>query len=168
MLRMARANPLWGAPRIHGELLKLGIEISERTVSRLMPRRPGPPSQAWHAFLANHIKDIVSVDFFTVPTASFRVLFVFLVLAHDRRRVLHFNVTDHPTADWTVVFASGLFGSSASLCQISEVDISEQALANLSKNGSTVAHRLSRRHMPRNASNASSATSACAIVLPSQ
>lgn len=64
-------------------------------------RRPGPPSQAWHAFLANHMKDIVSVDFFTVPTAGFRVLFVFLVLAHDRRRVLHFNITDQPTADWT-------------------------------------------------------------------
>jgi putative transposase len=89
---MAEANPLWGAPRIHGELLKLGIEVSERTVSRLMPKRRKPPSQTWRAFLANHVNELISIDFFTVPTATFRVPFV-LVLAHQRRRVLHFNVT---------------------------------------------------------------------------
>ncbi|MBA3438927.1 MAG: transposase [Pyrinomonadaceae bacterium] len=99
--RMAAANPLWGAPRIHGELLKLGIDIAERTVSRLMPRQRKPPSQSWRTFLDNHLKELVSVDFFTVPTATFRVLFVFVVLSHDRRRVLHFNVTEHPTAEWT-------------------------------------------------------------------
>ncbi len=98
---MATANPYWGAPRIHGELLKLGIEISERTVSRLMPMDGKPPSQTWRAFLNNHVKDLVSVDFFTVPTVSFRVLFVFAVLSHHRRRVVHFNVTEHPTALWT-------------------------------------------------------------------
>lgn len=98
---MAAANPLWGAPRIHGELLKLGIDIAERTVSRLMPRQRKPPSQSWRTFLDNHLKELVSVDFFTVPTATFRVLFVFVVLSHDRRRVLHFNVTEHPTAEWT-------------------------------------------------------------------
>jgi putative transposase len=99
--RMATANPFWGAPRIHGELLKLGIEISERTVSRLMPKHRNPPSQTWKAFLNNHVQGLVSVDFFTVPTVSFRVLFVFVVLAHHRRRVVHFNLTQHPTAAWT-------------------------------------------------------------------
>lgn len=99
--RMATANPYWGAPRIHGELLKLGMEISERTVSRLMPKHRKPPSQTWKAFLNNHVQGLVSVDFFTVPTVNFRVLFVFVVLAHHRRRVVHFNVTEHPTAAWT-------------------------------------------------------------------
>jgi putative transposase len=99
--RMAQANPLWGAPRIHGELLKLGIDISERTVSRWMPRRTKPPSQSWRTFLNNHIGELVSIDFLTVPTATFRVLFVLIVLAHNRRRILHFNVTEHPTAEWT-------------------------------------------------------------------
>src|SRR5262245_54270871 len=78
--RMARSNPLWGAPRVHGELLKLGINISERTVSRWMPRRRKPPAQTWRAFLDNHIGDLVSMDFFTVPTATFRVLFVLIIL----------------------------------------------------------------------------------------
>jgi transposase InsO family protein len=99
--RMAAANPLWGAPRIHGELLKLGIGVAERTVSRLIPKRPTPPSQTWRAFLTNHVRDLVAVDFFTVPTAHLRVLFVLIVLAHHRRRVLHFNVTENPTAAWT-------------------------------------------------------------------
>jgi putative transposase len=98
---MAAANPLWGAPRIHGELLKLGIDVAERTVSRLLPKRRSPPSQTWRTFLTNHVRDLVSVDFFTVSTARLRVLFVFVVLAHNRRRVLHFNVTEHPTAAWT-------------------------------------------------------------------
>ena len=80
--RMAAANLFWGAPRIHGELLKLGMEISERTVSRLMPKDRKPSSQTWRAFLNNHVQDLVSVDFFAVPTVSFRVLFVFVVLAH--------------------------------------------------------------------------------------
>jgi transposase InsO family protein len=99
--RMAAANPLWGAPRIHAELLKLGIEVAERTVSRLLPKRLTPPSQTWRTFLANHVRDLVSLDFFTVPTAGLRVLFVLVVLAHDRRRVLHISVTDAPTAQWT-------------------------------------------------------------------
>jgi putative transposase len=99
--RMAVANPLWGAPRIHGELMKLGIDIAERTVSRLMPKRRPQPSQTWRTFLANHVRDLVSIDFFTVPTARLRVLFVLVVLAHHRRRVVHFNATEHPTAAWT-------------------------------------------------------------------
>ena len=98
---MASANPYWGAPRIHRELLKLGMEISERTVSRLMPKCRKPPSQTGKAFLNNHIQGLVSVDFFTVPTVSFRMLFVFVALAHHRRRVMHFNVTEHPTTAWT-------------------------------------------------------------------
>ena len=99
--RMARENPIWGAPRIHGELLKLGFEVSEATVSRYMPRRRKPPSQNWRTFLQNHAKDLVSVDFFVVPTATFRVLYVFLVLEHDRRCIAHCNVTEGPSARWT-------------------------------------------------------------------
>jgi putative transposase len=99
--KMSQANPYWGAPRIHGELLKLGIEISERTVSRLMPKNRKPPSQSWKTFLHNHLGDLVSIDFFTVPTVRFRVFFVLVVLSHFRRRVIHFNVTEHPTAFWT-------------------------------------------------------------------
>src|SRR6266699_1911328 len=99
--RMAAANPLWGAPRIHGELLRLRIDVPERTVSRLMLKRRPLPSQTWRTFLANHVRDLVSLDFFTVPTARLRVLFVLVVLAHHRRRVVHFNVTEHPTAHWT-------------------------------------------------------------------
>src|SRR5437867_5318838 len=99
--RMTAANPLWGAPRIHGELLKLGIGMAERTVSRLLPKRRSPPSQTWRTFLTNHVRDLVAIDFFTVPTAQLRVLFVLVVLAHHRRRVVHFNVTEHPTAAWT-------------------------------------------------------------------
>src|SRR5262249_52849938 len=98
---MAGSNPLWGAPRIHGELLKLGFKISERTVSRLMPKRHKEPSQSGKTFLSNHVGQFVSIDFFTVPTLKLNVLFVFVVLAHERRRVLHFNVTEHPTAQWT-------------------------------------------------------------------
>ncbi len=98
---MAEANLDWGAPRIHGELLKLGIEVSERTVSRLMPKRSTTPSQTWRTFLDNHVRDLVSIDFFTVPTARLHVLFVFIVLSHERRRIIHFNVTEHPTAAWT-------------------------------------------------------------------
>jgi putative transposase len=99
--RMAAANPLWGAPRIHGELLKLGIDVAERTVSRLLPKRRSPPSQTWRTFLTNHVRDLVSIDFFTVPTARLRVLFVFVVLAHDRPARPALNVTEHPTAAWT-------------------------------------------------------------------
>jgi len=95
------ANPSWGAPRIHGELLKLGIDIGESSVSKYMVRNRKPPSQTWRTFLENHAQQLVSIDFFTVPTIRFQVLYVFLVLAHDRRRILHFNVTAHPTAEWT-------------------------------------------------------------------
>ncbi len=98
---MSRNNPRWGAPRIHGELLKLGIAITEPTVAKYMVRHRRPPSQTWRTFLDNHVKSMVSVDFFTVPTIRFEILYVFLVLAHDRRRILHFGVTAHPTAEWT-------------------------------------------------------------------
>ena len=92
--RMSQANPLWGAPRIHGELLKLGIAVAQSTVARYMPRLRKPPSQTWRTFLTNHLAQTAAIDFFTVPTATFRVLFVFVVLAHERRRVLHFGVTE--------------------------------------------------------------------------
>jgi len=99
--KMCRQNPTWGAPRIHGELLKLGIDIGETSVSKYMVRSRKPPSQTWRTFLENHLTQMVSIDFFTVPTLRFQVLYVFLVLAHDRRRILHFNVTANPTAEWT-------------------------------------------------------------------
>jgi transposase InsO family protein len=99
--KIAAMNPLWGAPRIHGELMKLGIAVAERTISRLILKRRSPPSQTWRTFLTNHVRDLVAIDFFTVPTAHLRVLFILVVLAHHRRRVRHFNVTEHPTAAWT-------------------------------------------------------------------
>jgi len=99
--KMSLANPLWGAPRIHGELLKLGIEVSQATVAKYMARQRKPPSQTWRTFLNNHVKQLVSTDFFVVPTVTFRVLYVFIVLAHARRRLLHFNVTASPTSEWT-------------------------------------------------------------------
>src|SRR3954464_15603006 len=99
--QMVAANPLWRAPRIHGELKMLGIAISERTVSRLLRTLRRPPNQTWRTFLHNHVGQLVSIDFFTVPTITMRVLFVFILLEHDRRKVLHFNVTEHPTGAWT-------------------------------------------------------------------
>ena len=99
---MAKANHLWGAPKIHGELLKLGIEISERTVSGLISRHIlKPPSQTWKTFIKNHMTDMVAVDFLVVPTVRFKMLYVFIVLSHARRQVIHFNVTANPTAQWT-------------------------------------------------------------------
>jgi transposase InsO family protein len=95
---MSRANVTWGAPRIRNEL---GIEVAVSTVARYLVKQRKPSSPSWRAFLDNHVKDLVAIDFFTVPTATFGVLFGFLVLAHDRRRVLHFNVTANPSAQWT-------------------------------------------------------------------
>src|SRR5438046_2613264 len=98
---MSASNPLWGAPRIHGELLKLGIDIGQSSVAKYMVRRPQPPSQTWRTFLANHVSQIAAADFFVVPTATYRLLFVLVILAHERRRVVHVAITDHPTAAWT-------------------------------------------------------------------
>src|SRR5215469_1997744 len=103
--RLARENPLWGAPRIHGELLKLGFEVSERTISRYLARlggREGDTGKRWLTFLKNHREVMAAMDFFTVPTATFRVLYCFFVIAHGRRKILHFNVTEHPTGAWVV------------------------------------------------------------------
>jgi hypothetical protein len=99
--QMQMANPLWGAPRIHGELQKLGVTVSQTTVAKYLRRRNRPPSPTWRSFLRNHVSQLASIDFFTVPTATFRVLFVFVVLSHDRRRIVHVNITAHPTAAWT-------------------------------------------------------------------
>ena len=98
---MSTANPLWGAPRLHGELLKLGISVSESTVAKYMRRHPRPPSQTWRTFLTNHASQIMAADLFVVPTVTFRLLFVRVILAHDRRRIMHVAVTEHPTAAWT-------------------------------------------------------------------
>ena len=99
--RMWRSNPTWGSPRIVAELHKLGIEVAKSTVERYKPHGEKLPSATWRTFLDMHLKDLVAIDFLVVPTATFEVLFVFVVLAHDRRRIVHFNVTAHPTAQWT-------------------------------------------------------------------
>ena len=99
--RMSRENPLWGVPRIQSELALLGYQVAESTVAKYKVRHRRPPSQTWRTFLDNHVRDIAAIDFLTVPTATFRILLTFVVLRHDRRRVVHFNVTAHPTARWT-------------------------------------------------------------------
>jgi putative transposase len=101
---MVAENPTWGAPRLHGELLMLGFEISDRTISRWMKRAPRNPEPAkrWLAFLRNHREAIAAMDFFTVPTVTFSVLYCFFVISHNRRRILHFNVTKHPSSLWIV------------------------------------------------------------------
>src|SRR6516162_1442294 len=97
---MCFANPLWGASRIHGELLKLGIKISQATVAKYMVRRPQSPSPTWRSFLRTETLGITAIDMFIVPSATFRLLFVMLILAHDRRKIVRFDVTQHPTAGW--------------------------------------------------------------------
>ena len=98
--RMSRENTRWGAPRIHGELLKLGFSISQAAVSKYMVRYPSPPSQSWRTFLTNHADYLASIDFFVVPTATFHLLFGFIVLHHERRQIVHFGVTANPTTAW--------------------------------------------------------------------
>src|SRR4030095_10990815 len=98
---LSTANPLWGAPRIHGELLKWGIAVSQSTVAKYMQRHLRPPSQTWRTFLTNHASQIMAADLFVVPSVTFRLFFVLVILAHDRRRILHVAVTEHPTAAWT-------------------------------------------------------------------
>jgi transposase InsO family protein len=94
------ANPLWGAPRIHGELLKLGFEVAQSTVAKYMAKGRRPPSQSWKTFLRNHAAGIAGMDFFIVPTIGFRLLYALVILRHDRRRIVSFGVTAHPTAEW--------------------------------------------------------------------
>lgn len=98
--RMSKENPLWGAPRIHGELLKLGFGVAQSTVSKYMVRRQNPPSQTWRTFLRNHGDAIAAIDLCVVPTATFERLFAFLIVGHGRRQLLWFAVTRHPTAEW--------------------------------------------------------------------
>jgi hypothetical protein len=99
--KMSDANPTWGSPRIVGELRKLGVEVAKSTVEKYRLGRRRPPSPSWRTFLATHATDLISIDFFTVATVRFEILFVLVILAHDRRRVRHFNLTAHPTAEWT-------------------------------------------------------------------
>ena len=116
--RMRQANPLWGAPRIHGELLKLGIAVAQSTVAKCLPRPRKPPSQTWRTFLTNQLAQTTAIDFFTVPTATFRVLFVFVALSHERRRVVHFGVTENPHAgvDHAADAGSVSLGPRAAIC----------------------------------------------------
>jgi transposase InsO family protein len=99
--RMSRGNATWGAPRIHSELALLGYTVAESTVAKYMYRHRKPPSQTWRTFLENHVPDIAAIDFFVVPTVRFQLLYCLIVLRHDRRRIVHFNVAVHPTARWT-------------------------------------------------------------------
>lgn len=102
-LRLAADNPLWGAPRIHGELLKLGLRVSQSTIGAWLASRPRPrppPSQTWRAFLRNHLTHAAAMDFFVIPTATFQLLYGFLIMQHGRRRIRHVGVTTHPTAEW--------------------------------------------------------------------
>jgi transposase InsO family protein len=100
--RMSHENRLWGAPRIQAELALLGHDVAESTVAKYLVRhRPGPPSQTWRSFLKNHMDCTAACDFFVVPTVTFRLLYCFVILAHGRRRIVHFNITNHPTASWT-------------------------------------------------------------------
>ena len=99
--QISQENPTWGAPRIQSELKLLGFEIADSTVAKYMIRQKKPPSQTWRSFLKNHVKQIAAVDFFTVPTVRFQILYCFIVLRHHRRRIVHFNITMHPTARWT-------------------------------------------------------------------
>ena len=101
--KISVANPSWGSPRFVGELRKLGIDVGKSTVDKYRVRSEQPPSPTWKTFFKNHVADLVSIDFFVAPTVKFKVLFVLVVLVHHRRRVLHFNVTEQPTAQWTGV-----------------------------------------------------------------
>jgi transposase InsO family protein len=96
-----QANPTWGSPQIVGELRKLGLDVAKSTVETYRVRPPKPPSPTWKVFLNNHVQAIVALDFFVVPTVTHKLLFVLVMLAHERRRVVHFNITEHPTAEWT-------------------------------------------------------------------
>ena len=98
---MWQANPTWGSPWIVGELRKVGIKVTKSTVEKYRRRPPKPPSPTWRTFLQNHVKDLIALDFFVVPTVTHKVLFVLLIQAHERRRIVHFNITEHPTAQWT-------------------------------------------------------------------
>jgi transposase InsO family protein len=98
---MSLENPTWGAPRIHSELQLLGYNIVESTISKYLVRVPKPPSQTWKTFLKNHVNQIASIDFFTVSTITFQILYCFIVLRHEKRKIIHFNITANPTSQWT-------------------------------------------------------------------
>src|SRR5208337_687836 len=112
--QMSSANPLWGAPRIHGEILKLGIEVSQATVAKYMVRRVGRPSPTWRSFLRNQAAGIAAIDMFVVVSASFRLLYVMIILAHDRRTIVRFDVTRNPTAGWLARQVTDAFPCAAS------------------------------------------------------
>jgi hypothetical protein len=131
--RMSRENAGWGAPRIHGELLKLGIDIGETSVSKYLVRSRKPPSQTWGTFLDNHIQSLVSVDSFTVPTIRFQILYVFLVLAHDRRGILHFAITAHPTLNGQLNSSGKHFRGTARRAICCVTAIASSAMTSLGK-----------------------------------
>ncbi len=147
---LSRNNSIWGAPRIRSELLKLGIQISEASVAKYMVRHPKPPSQTWRAFLKNHAAQLASVDFFTVPTALFQVLFVFIVMRHDRRRIVHFNVTAHLLGawrwPWQRAFVERVIGSIRRECLDHVIVLDEKGLRGVLASYFSYYHR-SRLHL---------------------
>lgn len=131
---MSEANTRWGAPRIHGELLKPGIDVSQATVAKYMIQNRQPPSQTWRTFLRNHIGQIAAADFFVVPTATCRLLFVLMILAHERRRVVQVGITDHPTAAWTAQqLREGFLWNGAPLYLVRDRDATFHARATTAK-----------------------------------
>jgi hypothetical protein len=146
--QMCRENPTWGAPRIHGELLMLGIDIGETSVSKYMPRHRNSPSQTWRTFLENHVQDLVSIDFFTVPTIRFQILYVFVVLAHHRRRIVHFAVTAHPTAEWPLIKSCRPFHGIVHLATFCEIGIAFSDPCSFSNSKSWVLNKC-YRHLQR-------------------
>ena len=131
---MSSANPLWGAPRIHGELLKLGIEIGQATLAKYMVRRRGTPSPTWRSFLLNHAAGIAALDMFVVASVSFRLLYVMIILAHDRRRIVYTAVTENPTAAWLYRQVTEAFPwDTAPRCLLRDRDASYAALPQASR-----------------------------------
>jgi hypothetical protein len=143
--RMSMENPLWGAPRIHGELLKLGFEVAQSSVAKYMLKRRGPPSQGWRTFLHNHAPDIASTDLFVVPTIGFDLLYAFVIVRLDRRDLVWINVTTNPAAEWIAQKLCGL------LQRRENASISKQRCAGLSP-GSAIRHRKFTRHLGRTSS----------------
>ena len=140
--RLCRENPIWGAPRIQSELTLLGYSVFEATVAKYMPARSPRPSATWNTFLRNHLNETVAIDFFTVPTATFRLLYCFVVLHHDRRRILHFNVTAHPHAMW---ISQQLVEARLPHAPVAGSQLAQSAAGSASRRWRSLCHTQSRR-----------------------
>jgi hypothetical protein len=154
--RMSIENPLWGAPRIHGELLKLGFEVAQSSVAKYMVKRRGPPSQGWCTFLHNHAPDIAAMDLFVVPTIGFKLLYAFVILRLNRRDLIWIKVTANPTADWvarqvTEAFPGMRLRATTSAIGIGSMAASSRADCAPWASGTSLPHqpRLGRMALPK-------------------